>query len=186
MDIDGDEFAEADYGLIVDNSNGIQDLNEKLDTLAQAALQNQTLSFSTIMKLYGSCSIAEKMRLIEKDEKAIQERQAQAQQQQTQVQQQQVEANMQMKQQEMQQREQENIRDNETKLAIAQLQANSSSDGVEEPDFSEESRATLMEKMREFDAKLQLDKDKLEFDKQKQSEDASIKRQSLHKTTVNK
>jgi len=43
-----------------------------------------------------------------------------------------------------------------------------------------------MEKMREFDAKLQLDKDKLEFDKQKQSEDASIKRQSLHKTTVNK
>ena len=186
MDIDGDEFAEADYGLVVDNSNGIQDLNEKLDTLAQAALQNQTLSFSTIMKLYGSCSMAEKQRIIEKDEKAIQERQAQAQQQQTQVQQQQVEANMQMKQQEMQQREQENIRDNETKLAIAQLQANSSSDGVEESDFSEESRATLMEKMREFDSKLQLDKDKLEFDKQKQSEDASIKRQSLHKTTVNK
>ena len=100
MDIDGDEFAEADYGLVVDNSNGIQDLNEKLDTLAQAALQNQTLSFSTIMKLYGSCSMAEKQRIIEKDEKAIQERQAQAQQQQTQVQQQQVEANMQMKQQE--------------------------------------------------------------------------------------
>jgi len=40
MDIDGDEFAEADYGLVVDNSNGIQDLNQKLDTLAQAALQN--------------------------------------------------------------------------------------------------------------------------------------------------
>lgn len=186
MDIDGDEFAEADYGLVVDNSNGIQDLNQKLDTLAQAALQNQTLSFSTIMKLFSSCSIAEKVRLIEKDEKAIQERQAQAQQQQTQVQQQQVEANMQMKQQEMQQREQENIRDNETKLAIAQLQANSSEDGVEEPEFSEESRANLMEKMREFDSKLQLDKEKLELDKQKQSEDASIKRQSLHKTTVNK
>ena len=80
MDIDGDEFAEADYGLVVDNSNGIQDLNQKLDTLAQAALQNQTLSFSTIMKLFSSCSIAEKVRLIEKDEKAIQERQAQAQQ----------------------------------------------------------------------------------------------------------
>ena len=186
MDIDGDEFAEADYGLVVDNSNGIQDLNEKLDTLAQAALQNQTLSFSTIMKLYGSCSMAEKQRIIEKDEKAIQERQAQAQQQQTQVQQQQVEANMQMKQQEMQQREQENIRDNETKLAIAQLQANSSSDGVEESDFSEESRATLMEKMREFDAKLQLDKDKLEATKQKQAEDASIKRQSLNRKTTNK
>jgi len=42
------------------------------------------------MKLFSSCSIAEKVRLIEKDEKAIQERQAQAQQQQTQVQQQQI------------------------------------------------------------------------------------------------
>lgn len=186
MDIDGDEFAEADYGLVVDNSNGIQDLNQKLDTLAQAALQNQTLSFSTIMKLFSSCSIAEKVRLIEKDEKAIQERQAQAQQQQTQVQQQQIQANLQMKQQELQQREDANVRDNETKIAIAQMAANSSEDGVEEPEFSEESRANLMEKMREFDAKLQLDKDKLELDKQKQSEDASIKRQSLHKTTVNK
>ena len=38
MDIDGDEFAEADYGLVVDNSNNIQELNNKLDTLAQAAL----------------------------------------------------------------------------------------------------------------------------------------------------
>ena len=34
MDIDGDEFAEADYGLVVDNSNGVQELNQKLDTLA--------------------------------------------------------------------------------------------------------------------------------------------------------
>ena len=186
IDIDGDEFAEADYGLVVDNGSGIQNLNDKLDTLAQAALQNQTLSFSTIMKLYSSCSIAEKQRMIEKDEKAIQERQAQAQQQQSQVQQQQIEANIEMKQQELQQKETENIRDNETKLAIAQLQITSNDDGVTEPKYSEESKATLMEKIREFDAKLQLDKDKLEFDKQKQSEDASIKRQSLHKTTVNK
>ena len=76
MDIDGDEFAEADYGLVVDNGNGVQELNQKLDTLAQAALQNQTLSFSTIMKLFGSVSLAEKQRLVEKDERAIQERQA--------------------------------------------------------------------------------------------------------------
>ena len=58
MEIDGDEFAEADYGLVVDNSSASQELNSKLDTLAQAALQNQTLSFSTIMDLYSSSSIA--------------------------------------------------------------------------------------------------------------------------------
>ena len=42
--------------------------------LAQAALQNQTISFSTIMKLYGSSSVAEKQRLVENDERRIQER----------------------------------------------------------------------------------------------------------------
>ena len=40
MEIDGDEFAECDYGLVVDNSNSSQELNNKLDMLAQAALQN--------------------------------------------------------------------------------------------------------------------------------------------------
>ena len=77
MEIDGDEFAEADYGLVVDNSNGTQELNAKLDTLAQAALQTQTLSFSTITKLYTSSSLAEKQRLIERDEQQIRERQQQ-------------------------------------------------------------------------------------------------------------
>jgi len=48
--------------------------------LAQAALQNQTLSFSTIMKLFMSASIAEKQRFVETDEKRIRE-EAQQQQQ---------------------------------------------------------------------------------------------------------
>jgi len=38
MDIDGDEFAECDYGIVVDNGTGVQELNQKLDMLAQAAL----------------------------------------------------------------------------------------------------------------------------------------------------
>jgi hypothetical protein len=71
MEIDGDEFAESDYGLIMDNSSNVQELNSTLNTLAQAALQNQSLSFSTIMKLYNSASLAEKQRLVEKDERNI-------------------------------------------------------------------------------------------------------------------
>ena len=39
MEVDGDDFAESDYGLAVDNSNGTQELHQKLDMLAQAALQ---------------------------------------------------------------------------------------------------------------------------------------------------
>lgn len=184
INIDGDEFAEADYGLVLDNGSNIQELSQKLDMLAQAALQNQTLSFSTIMKLYGSSSIAEKQRFIERDEQAIQQRNAQAQQEQLQVQQQQAELQAQQKQAELEQREQANIRDNETKIIIATMQAqNTQDDGIVEPEFSEEARANLMEKMREFDERLKLDRDRLEFDKKKADTDAKLKEKQINKTS---
>ena len=78
MDIDGDEFSENDYGLVVDNSDGIQQLQQKIDMLAQAALQNQALTFSTIMKLYNSSSLAEKQRMVEKNEQEMMQRQQEA------------------------------------------------------------------------------------------------------------
>ena len=182
VEIDGDEFAEADYGLVLDNSSNIQELSQKLDMLAQAALQNQTLSFSTIMKLYGSSSMAEKQRFIENDERAIQERNAQAQQQQLQQQQQIAEMQLQQKQAEMQLEDTLNMRDNETKILIATMQAqNNAQDGIVEPEFSEESRANLMEKIREFDERIKLDRDRLEFDKQKAKEDARLKEKQIAK-----
>ena len=191
MDIDGDEFAEADYGLVVDNSNGIQELNQKLDTLAQAALQNQTLSFSTIMKLFSSSSLAEKQRLVEKDERSIQERQAQAQQQQLQVQQQEIEQKAQIEQAKMQQEDALNQRDNETKILIAQINASSRNeeDDTMEPEYSQEAKDKLMEQIREFDEKLKLDKEKLSFEKDKAERDAKLKEKQINKsnkTTQNK
>ena len=187
MDIDGDEFAEADYGLVVDNGKGTQELSQKLDMLAQAALQNQTLSFSTIMKLYSSSSLAEKQRFVEKDERNIQERNTQAQQQQLEAQQQIAQIEMEQKQAELEQREQANIRDNETKIMIAQIQANNKNDdGIVEQEFSEEAKASLMEKIREFNEKLKLDRDKLELDKKKHEDEISVKRQALKNKSNNK
>lgn len=180
MDIDGDEFAEADYGLVVDNSQGTQELAQKLDMLAQAALQNQTLSFSTIMRLYNSSSLAEKQRSVEKDEQAIQARNAQAQQQQMQAQQQIVQLENEQRLAEMQQKEQANIRDNETKIIVAQIQASSKEDGISEPETNED-RANLREKIREFDEKMRLEKEKLSFEREKHSDDVRIKEKSLKK-----
>lgn len=188
MDIDGDEFAEADYGLVVEDGNGIQELKQKMDLLAQAALQNQTLNFSTIMKLYNSSSMAEKQKIVERNEKELQQRQQEAQQQQNQLQQQQIEAEAQSKEKEMQLKDLLNQRDNETKILIATMQQqDKEGDGIIEQPFSEEAKANLQEKMREFDEKLKLDKDKLALDKQKADNDYSIKKQQLkHKTTNEK
>ena len=187
MEIDGDEFAEADYGLVVDNSNGMQELNSNLNTLAQAALQNSVLSFSTIMKLFGSNSLAEKQRLVEKDERNIQERQAQAQQQEIQVRQQEVEAKNQLEQAKMQQEDRLNQRDNETKILIAQMQAynkNSEDDGIIEPEYSQEAKDKLMEQIREFDEKIKLDREKLNLDREKHKDDVTLKRKALDKKTT--
>lgn len=185
MDIDGDDFAEADYGLVVDNGNGVQELNQKLDTLAQAALQNQTLSFSTIMKLFGSVSLAEKQRLVERDEKAIQERQAQAQQEQNQLQQQQIEQQAAMEQAKLQMQDTLNQRDNETKIVVATISANSNQDVVQEPEFSEEAKAKLIQQMKEFDSKLKLEKDKLAEQKRKNRADESLRLKQINKSTDN-
>lgn len=180
MDIDGDEFAENDYGLVVDNSNGTQELQQQLDTLAQAALQTQTLSFSTITKLYTSSSLAEKQRLIEKDEKAIQERQAQAQQQQLESQERLAQMQTEQKQAELQQKEQANIRDNETRILVAQISAQARNtdpegDGIAPEEYSQEAKDKLAQQIKEFDEKMKLEWSKFNFEKQKHSEDNELK-----------
>jgi hypothetical protein len=182
VNIDGDEFAECDYGLVVDNGSDVQELKQKLDVLAQAALQNQALSFSTIMKLYSSSSMAEKQRFVENEERKNMERAQQAQQQQLQAQQEQIQAELQAKQQELQLKDELNSRDNETKILVATISASrNENDGIEEPVYSQEAKDKLMEQMREFDAKLQLDKERLAFDKSKAQTDARLKEKQINK-----
>lgn len=111
-DIDGDMFAECDYGLVVDNSMATQAFNQQLETLAQAALQNQLLDFGTIMKLYSTSSVAEKQRFIEKNEQEIK----QQQQQQMQQEQEQAEKDRQMELQKLQM-------EHEFQLKLAKIKA---------------------------------------------------------------
>ena len=193
MNVDGDEFAENDYGLVVDNSNGTQELSQKIDMLAQAALQNQTLGFATIMKLYNSSSLAEKERMVQKDEENRQQMQQQEMQQQQQQQQQQLEAEVQRQQELLEQEDKLNQRDNDTKIIIAQIGAQSKSDatnaalmakevddGIQEPEnFSEKDRAELQEKIRQFNEKLKLDREKHELEKKKLSTTNALKEKQI-------
>ena len=190
MEFDGDLFSECDFGVVVDNSADTQKLASQMETLAQAALQNQLLDFSTIMKLYSSSSIAEKQRMVETNERKIQQRNAEAQQQQLQAQQQEA----QMKQQvEMAKLEQENIlneRDNETKIIVANINAMSKQQNVDEvtdgiQPMSEEAKEKLKESIRQFDARLALDKERLAFDKDKAKTDARLKEKQINKKPNN-
>jgi hypothetical protein len=172
-DIEGDQFAECDYGLIVDNGNGVQDLGQKLEMLAQAALQNQLIPFSTAMRLYNSSSLIEKQRMVERDERQKMEQQAQQAQAEQQMQQQQMEMQAQMEQAKMEQADKLNMRDNETKLLIANM--GQAADGIEEPEYSQEAKDKLAESIRQFNEKLSLDKKKLDLEKEKNKADNETK-----------
>ena len=181
VELDGDQFAECDYGLVVDNSNGAQELNQKLEGLAQAGLQNQLINFSTMMKLYTTTSMAEKQRIVEACEKRIMEQQQQQQQQQMQLQQQQMQINAQMEQQKQQLEYQMHQEDNETKLLVAQINASAEWDRYamiqEENGITKQQELEYKNKQLEMDSK-QFDA-KLKLDHQKHKDDIAIKEKQL-------
>ena len=179
IEIDGDEFSENDYGIVVDNSPQTQELASKLDMLAQAALQNQLLDFSTIMKIYSNTSLAETQRLIEKSEaerkKAAQEAQAQQSkteeaklQQQMAIEQQKISAERDL--QLMKQEHETNLKRMEIEAKL--MESVSSNLGGESKD-------ELLEKMRQFDAQLALDKEKLNLDKKIAEDDKDLKEKEI-------
>lgn len=185
MNIDGDEFAECDYGLLVDNSTGTQKLASQLETLAQAALQNSAISFSAMMQLYGASSMAEKQRIIEKSERDLQQRQQQMQEQQLQAQQQVAQMQSEDKQAELKLKDLLNQRDNETQILLKtlELQDNEGDGIIEDPTRKEELEAKIKEMNRRF----QLDSDKFAFEKEAKREELRLKEKQINKSkTVSK
>jgi len=148
LDVDGDEFSEMDYDIIVDNDMGDMELKQKLESLAQAGIQNQMLSFSTVMKIFTDPSLTSIMRRIETDEANMaQSKQAEREDQNKNVQAQ-IASQEKLEQLKMQLEDLKNQRDNETKLQVALI--------VKEGDYSDEDESDL-EKMR-------IQRDKLEQD----------------------
>lgn len=190
MEFEGDEFAECDYGLVVDNSNSLQELNQKLEGLAQAGLQNG-MDFSTIMYVFTTDSLADKRRKVEAEERRKREEAMQQQQQQMQIQQQQIQANMQMAQQKMQMDYQMHQEKLETEIVVAQINSMAESQRFammnhdnDEANIIE--REKMAEEARQFDAKLKLDNKKLDIEQQKAKDDARLKEKQINKQTTKK
>lgn len=181
MEIDGDEFSENDYGLVCDNSEDTQKLNQNMEVLAQAALQNQLLDFSTIMGLYSSLSISEKRRLVELNEKRVKEQAQQQQQQQMQMQQQQLEQQARIAQQQQELQYKMHQEELETKIYVSEINAKAEEiryamiqheDGLTRAEEAEYKQMELAQSAKEFEAKLALDK-------QKHEDDVKIKKEQL-------
>lgn len=154
LDVDGDEFAEMDYDVMVDNDLNDLQLQQKLEQLAHAGLQNQMLSFSTIMSIFTDPSLSSIKRKIEQDEiKRDQSAQEQAKREEQQVMAE-IESRKELEMLKLELDNLKNLRDNETKLKIAGM--TSTEETPETPENDEASRIA-----RE---KLELDKVKAERD----------------------
>lgn len=192
MEIDGDEFAECDYGIVVDDSIGAQELNQKLEMLAQAGLQNQMLDFSTLMKLYTTESMAEKQRIIEACERRMREERQREQEQQMQIQQQQMQQQAQIAQQQAELQYRMHQEDNETKILVAQINSKAEADRLALMNHDNEEANTftqmqINENARQFDERLKLDREKMNLDREQHRDDNRIKeRQIAAKSSASK
>lgn len=181
IEIEGDQFAECDYGLVIDNSSQTQELKQNINQLAQAALQNQLLSFSTIAKLFSSSSMAEKQRMIEIDENKTKESQSQQAEQDRNMQMQMAEQANQAAMQEMELRDSLNARDNDTKLQIAQLQSMMKQLDTEDFEADPNRKEELLENIRQYNESLKLERDK--FNAKKSFDDKKL---ALENKKINK
>lgn len=177
-EIDGDEFAECDYGLVVDNSGGSNELNQKLDMLAQAGLQNQLLDFSTVVGLYSTMSIAEKQQLIKASERKANYMRQQQQQQEMQLRQQEMQQQQQLAQQKQQFEYRMHQEDNDIKVMVARINSEAEAQrfAMMNHDNDEANvieREKMAEQTRQFDEKLALEK-------QKQEDETRVKEQALN------
>lgn len=178
IEIDGDEFSENDYGIVVDNSPQTQELASKLDMLAQAALQNQMLDFSTIMKIYSNTSLAETQRLIEKSEAERKKAAQEAQVQQSQIEEAKLQQQLSIEQQKLQAEKELQLmkQEHEVRLKQIELQAkmmdNMSID-------TEESKEELLEKMRQFDEQMSLDRERLALERKVAEDNKVLKEQEI-------
>lgn len=176
INVDGDFFASASYGMVIDDGKGAQEFNRQLPTIIQAGMQNQLLDLSTVMKIFNTDSRAEKQKIIEDGERALQERQQQKQQNQLESQQQIAQMTQQTEAAKMEHEAAMNSENNETKLIIEEMKLQAQANV--EPDATAQEQ--LDEKKREFNASHQLDKERLEFDKRKAERDAQLKEKQIN------
>tara|TARA_R110000850_G_scaffold34024_6_gene92304 strand:+ start:6455 stop:8842 length:2388 start_codon:yes stop_codon:yes gene_type:complete len=175
LKIDGEDFAEADYGILVSVNNKYQELDQILKQLAHAGIQNDKMDFSTLMSIYMSDSLSDVRRKIEEKEVEKAENDQQRFESEQQVQQQQIEANLSAQEALMIAEEGRNVRDNQTKIQVALINAQKAMDeGIVDKDGLDNEIDIMKHK-----DKLKLEMDKLNQDMVKHNDNIKVKREQI-------
>jgi hypothetical protein len=156
FEIDGDEFAEMDYDIFLSSENATREMQQSLNQFAHAFMQNQG-SFSTVMDILFSNSMADKRKRIELAEFEQKQQMQAAQEQQAQMQREQLEAQAADKDKERELALYTIDANNNTKVLIEQMKL-----GIEDRKLEadrEESSKDIAFRIRELQSEMEM-KDK--------------------------
>jgi len=177
LNMEGEDFAESDYGLLVSSTPKSIELEQAIKQYAQAFIQNGG-SLSTIMDIYFSPSLMDMRRKLETAEETMQQRQSEQASEQNKIAREQMQAQSQLEQQKLQLEDMKNQRDNETKRYVAELSHSMSdedenNDGIVDPTAeqkleldAEKVRNDYVTKIKALDQDMLKHKDNVELKKE--------------------
>lgn len=179
LNMEGETFAESDYGILITNSSKATELEQAIKGYAQAFIQNGG-SMSTIMDIYFSPSLMDMRRKLETAEEDMASRQSEQAQEQNKIAREQMQAQAELEQQKLQLEDTKNVRDNDTKRYIAELgkdvEPDLSDDGITNPlDVSkfqldvDKARKDYQLKLKQLDQDMIKHKDQMDAKKVDQS-----------------
>ena len=177
LNMEGEIFSEADYGLILTNSNKAMELEQAIKEYSQAFIQNGG-NLSTIMDIYFSDSLTTMRKKLEIAEEEINQRNSEQSEREAEIRREEIEKVDQRERDKMQLEDLLNERDNETKRYIAELkdgkETETSSDGImdlaqkEKLDLDREKvKNDKLLKLKALDQDMKKHRDKMEIDRKK-------------------
>ena len=174
LSVDGDNIQEADYGILVVNSSRSQEAEEKIKALAESALSAGAAQFEDIVDIYLSDSLADiknNVKRSSRDAKLQKQKQAESEQETARMS---IEQAAQDKQADRDLEDMTNLRDNQTKLAIAQSNTEGGNDEGLDNEFNK-LEADRQKRLEEFDKFNQtLTENKRQFNEKMKREDKKI------------
>jgi len=166
LNVDGDVFCEADYGVVATNSSKTQEMEQTIKGYAQSFLQNGG-NLSTIMDIYFSPSLSDMRRKIEIAEDDLHQKNSEASQQQAKQAEQQQAQELQLEEAKMKLEDTISLREDATKRYIADK-----SDNDYDTDINDDGIGLDAEK-------LNLDERKFQSDRENSSKDLMLKIKAL-------
>lgn len=187
LNMEGDDFSEPDYGIVCTSSYKSTLLEQNIQQLAQAFLQNGG-GLSTIMDIYTSSSISDMRKKLEIAEDNINQRNQKAQEDANKVKQQELADKKELEMTKLQMEDIANQRDNATRRYIADQKEDGidrDRDGINDDlDFEKLhlDRQKIMDdkmlKIKELDNEMKQHKDKIEVENKKISAQKSKEKSS--------